>query len=39
MKEETMILQRAMKQQQPFAAPGKKIITYLSRNVSTSLLK
>jgi hypothetical protein len=39
MKEETLILQRAMKQQQPFVATGKKIITHLSRNVSTSLLK
>jgi hypothetical protein len=39
MKEETLILQRAMEQQQPFVATGKKIITHSSRNVSTSLLK
>jgi hypothetical protein len=39
MKEETLILQRAMKQQQPFVAMGKKIITQSSRNVGTSLLK
>jgi hypothetical protein len=39
MKEETLILQRAMKQQQTFVAMGKKIITHSSRNVGTSLLK
>jgi hypothetical protein len=38
MKEETLILQRAMKQQ-TFVAMGKKIITHSSRNVGTSLLK